>query len=80
MSLHVEWAAAAECPAELIDEAEAETWTDSNGSKLDPGNVGLWVGTDDEGTCLEGTRAELAQWLRAALALVEQEAVTGADS
>lgn len=77
MSLHVQWVPAKSCPAELIDEAEARTWTDGFGSKLDPGNVGLWVGTGAGGALLEGSRTELADWLRAALATVE---ATDADS
>lgn len=70
MTRHVEWARVS-MPAQLVEGAEAAEFTDSFGQGLDDGNVALWIG-DYDGTILEGSRTEIVNWLRAALALFDQ--------
>lgn len=76
MSQHIEWANTGS-PAALIDGVEAAEFQDAFGSKLDAGNVALFIG---DGVVLEGTREDLAEWLRAALVLVGQHTFRPASS
>lgn len=66
--MHVEWIDATRNPAEIVT---PEGFSDEWGNTVEHGRIGVYVGDGSGCAVLEGTREEIAAWLRHALEIVE---------
>lgn len=78
--MSIEWTTGTSANLEIVD----EDFSDDYGSTVDEGNVGLMIGSGEDGVLVEGTHAEILFMLRAATLLVEEHerttaGVTSAD-
>jgi hypothetical protein len=79
MGMHVEWSNAATCSIEFVP--IGDEFSDDHGSQFDTGNGGLLLSHGaDGGLAVEGTFAELEEFARRILRVVESARDAGPSS